>query len=81
MSQLAQMASDKLRCLWAVKSERRSHGHMCDIACESALFCDGCCCGRTPCGHRAVAQRAISAVSDVYFCELIEFIVLQFWGS
>jgi len=39
MSQLSQMTSDKVRCLWAVKSERCSHGHMCSPISYVCLSC------------------------------------------
>jgi hypothetical protein len=44
------------------------------------MFCDGCCYERAACEHLVVGQRAISPVSDVFFSELIEFIVSQFLG-
>ena len=39
VSPLAQMASDKVRRLWAVKSEGCSHGHMCSLIWSVSLHC------------------------------------------
>jgi len=82
MSQLAQMASDKVRCLWAMKSERCSHGHMCSLISYVCL----------PCSVMDVAVEVLPAsiwrldsvslvLSLTCTCvsELTEFIVPQFW--